>query len=344
MKIHEIFESLNKTSGIKGKEAVLRNGDSPLLRRILEATYNPYKQYHTVKVPSTDKHHPRGCVDWNTFLDILEDLNDRKFTGNLAIELIHGYLNDQPLDDEFWMRRVIERHLNVGIAPSTINIVFPDLIPTFKVQLAHPFQEKRVKDYDLVGLEPKLDGVRCIAILKNGHATLHSRNGKTISENYNETIIADLEKLASEGKIDKNIVFDGELMGADFTSTVSQIHRKKGKGDVSSHHYNVFDWMPYKDWLNQKSTLNCQKTREMLEDMCLDSRTKFIKIVHRVIMPPSAIKQMHDVYVGEGYEGIMIKTLDSFYKFSRGHNVMKYKDFLDVDLEVVGFEEGEGFQ
>jgi DNA ligase-1 len=341
MEIIETFDLLLETPGRNDKERILKESDSPLLRRILEYTYNPYKQYHIKKVPQTDKHHPRGVEDWGTFLEILDSLNERKFTGNQAIELVHGFLNDQPLETEFWMRRVIDRHLNVGITSSTINKVFKKLVPAFKVQLAHHFEEKRVKDCDLVGFEPKLDGVRCIAILRNGHAVLHSRNGKPFSQNYDNTIIKDLERLAEEGRIDKDIVFDGELMGSDFTSTVSQIHRKS-KVDVSDQFYNVFDWMPYGDWVFQKSTINCQKTREMLEDMHLDSQTEYIKIVHRDVMPPSEYQKMHDVYVEQGYEGVMIKTLDTFYKFKRGHNVMKFKAFLDVDLEVVGFEEGEG--
>jgi ATP-dependent DNA ligase len=100
--------------------------------------------------------------------------------------------------------------------------------------------------------------------------------------------------------------------------------------------------MSYNDWINKNSTLTCQQSREKLEDMNLEVHSKYLKVVHRDIVPPSKIIAMHDIYVKDGYEGVMIKSLDTKYKFGRGHNVMKYKSFVDVDLEVVSFEEGIG--
>src|SRR5690606_5364556 len=74
----------------------------------------------------------------------------------------------------------------------------------------------------------------------------------------------------------------------------------------------------------------------------LEANSKFLKLVHRDIISPDKIKAMHDVYVSQGYEGAMIKILSEPYKFGRGHNVTKLKDFYDIDLEVVSFKEGTG--
>lgn len=341
--INQVFEAIGNTTKRTEKEKILKENDSPLLREILEYTYNPYRQYHVVKFnPHSEYKSDKNIEDlWKDLFHLLDRLDSREITGHDAVQEVEALIGS--VDDETakWMTRVMERHLNIGITASTINKVFSGLIPVFKVQLAHKFEEKRVKDEKLVATEPKLDGVRCIAIVRNGNAILHSRNGKTLSDNYKRTIIADLEELARNKNIPQDVVFDGELMGSDFTKTVSQIHRKS-KVDVSDHFFHIFDWLPYKDWVNHNPTLTCQEMREKLEDMHLEANSKYLKLVSRDIIPPSDIKKMHDIYVRDGYEGAMIKILSAKYKFGRGHNVSKLKDFYDADLEVIRFEEGTG--
>lgn len=348
MDILDLFVSISETSKRTDKERLLREADSPFLREILDYTYNPYKHYHVVKVSKKLLKEESIPVDkfceksWKEFLQILESLDKREHTGHAAVKLVEDHLKSTTPANRKWMVRVLQRHLNVGITSSTINKVFDNIIPTFKVQLAQTFEDKRVKSVEKVATEPKLDGVRCIAIVKNGNAILHSRNGKVIGDNYLETIVADLERLVREGYIPKNVVFDGELMGSDFTATVSQIHKKNKKADVSTHFYHIFDWMHYEDWISKDPSFNCLETREKLEDMCLDSKGNYLRVVKRDVVPVDQIKKQHDIYVSEGYEGVMIKLLDSKYKFGRGHNVMKLKSFYDIDLEVVSFLEGEG--
>lgn len=343
MEPHLIFQAISETTKRTEKEKLLKDNDSPLLREILEYTYNPYKQYHVLKISPKTEFKRNSSIEemWQEFFTLLDRLDAREITGNDAVNEVETFIGSVDEETAKWMEKVLQGHLNIGITASTINKVFKGLVPTFKVQLAHKFEAKRVEKEKLVATEPKLDGVRCIAIVKNGHAILHSRNGKVIGDNYKSTIIADLNRLATNNRIPKYVVFDGELMGSDFTATVSQIHRKTN-ADIKDHYYHIFDWMPYEDWVNQNPTLTCQEMREKLEDMALDIHSNYLKLVHRDIVPPEKIKAMHDIYVADGYEGAMIKTLHEKYKFGRGHNVVKLKDFYDKDLEVVSFEEGTG--
>jgi DNA ligase-1 len=46
--------------------------------------------------------------------------------------------------------------------------------------------------------------------------------------------------------------------------------------------------------------------------------------------------------VEQGYEGIMIKSLDAPYQCKRVDAWMKWKPTITVDLTIVGFEEGTG--
>jgi DNA ligase-1 len=46
--------------------------------------------------------------------------------------------------------------------------------------------------------------------------------------------------------------------------------------------------------------------------------------------------------VAEGFEGIMIKSMDAPYLCKRTDSWMKWKPTITVDLSIVGFEEGTG--
>ena len=54
------------------------------------------------------------------------------------------------------------------------------------------------------------------------------------------------------------------------------------------------------------------------------------------------LKESHDRWVAQGYEGIMIKDTDSLYSFGRDWSVMKYKAFFDADVPIIGLKEGTG--
>jgi DNA ligase-1 len=56
----------------------------------------------------------------------------------------------------------------------------------------------------------------------------------------------------------------------------------------------------------------------------------------------SIMRQFADASVKQGYEGIMIKSVDAPYECKRSSFWMKWKPTITVDLTIVGFEEGTG--
>lgn len=53
------------------------------------------------------------------------------------------------------------------------------------------------------------------------------------------------------------------------------------------------------------------------------------------------IKKLHDEYVAEGWEGVVIRLKDSPYKpNSRTNNMLKVKDYKDDDFKIIGYELG----
>ena len=51
---------------------------------------------------------------------------------------------------------------------------------------------------------------------------------------------------------------------------------------------------------------------------------------------------MHAQYVTDGYEGIMLRNKEGLYANNRSIHLQKYKEFFDMECDIVGFKEGEG--
>jgi len=341
--INHILIELKNNSKKKEKERILReNKTNNILHKILFYTYNPYYVFHVIKIPKVSKRlseeKQRNIFEqWNSFFLILDKLRNREITGNSAINEVHTFFSMCSEENERWMRKVLEKHLNVGITSKTINKVYDNILPTFEVQLSEKYNSKRVANVDIVAVEPKKDGNRCLAIVENNTCKLFSRNGKVIDqEKFKETIVSDLVQL-------ENGMYDGELFGKNFREVMTQVRRKGGDINVTGIKFHIWDYMPVEDWVKQKTNITCKEAREYLESLNINKRFKHISLIRRDLINPVNIESYMIKYFNEGLtdEGIMIKKLDTCYKFGRGHNVMKHKTFHEEDLMVCGFEDGK---
>ena len=261
------------------------------------------------------------------------------------------------------MRKILQKRLSIGASTKTVNKVWPGLIQTFEVSLAQQFDPKRIKDMETVYVEPKLDGIRCFAIVENGKAQLFARSGKLIS-NFDSTIGVALSGLGDG-------CYDGELMGEDFVALMRQAYRKDN-AEIDDAYLSLFDYLPLEEWKKPEGGRKPQarvrngrwiwqgvpqSTKERYAELkrrvaSLNLRelvTKpgeplYLNVVERHEVPAnvSDIMALHHKFVQEGFEGAMVKTVDAPYRFGRSYDVMKVKEFHDVDLPIVGLEEGTG--
>ena len=55
------------------------------------------------------------------------------------------------------------------------------------------------------------------------------------------------------------------------------------------------------------------------------------------------LKGLHDLYVAEGYEGLILRNKTGLYAINhRSKDLQKYKEFLDAEFDVTGFTVGVG--
>ena len=299
---------------------------------------DPLVTFGVKQVPTTDTDGPG--VGWDLFNSLADKLIARDLTGHAARDAIQTIADHSTIEQwNDWYRRILIKDLRCGTGAKLINKVQKDTIPLFGCMLAHDGAKHPKKIAGECYVEYKYDGVRVIAIVKNGDATLYSRNGKLL-ENFPHIEEA-LSKPEFEG-----LVFDGEVMSEDFQTLMKQVHRKEGAQTEDSY-LAVFDMLTLEEFNAGGTSKNAIERRQRIVNLS-DLFNFRIQLVDATLIDMDSdegqvkFNDMNKLALDEGYEGLMIKPVSEGYKCKRSHAWLKIKPFIEVTLEVTGFEEGTG--
>jgi DNA ligase-1 len=245
------------------------------------------------------------------------------------------------------------KDLRCGISEKTLNKVLGKTeykIPVFTCQLAQDSTDQPKKLKGIKRLEVKLDGVRVLAVIDGANVTLFSRNGKEFA-NFPQIAdaIEDARKHFQWGRgTGGRFVLDGEIVGESFQKLMKQAHRKSD-AETSGMVYHIFDILPLESLQEGHCNIQQYKRIEWIEsarDRLLE--TPCLRIMNGLDVDLDTAEG-HDIMnrfaqdaVAEGFEGIMIKSLDAPYECKRSDFWMKWKPTISVDLTIVGFEQGTG--
>ena len=309
--LKEFIEEMRATSSATEKIAIIKRS-STFIHNILEATYNPYKQYYvTSKTCIKNKHLTVDGVK-NVF-EILDILRNREATGHDAIKLVNGYGDDL-------IYKIIDKDLGIRVGDSIINKAIPNLIPTFKVALAKEYDGKCNWD-DNWFASRKLDGVRCLAVVDfEGKCTLYSRTG-------NEFTTLNKVKLAIEETGITNTVFDGEIClldengDEDFQSVMKELRRKNHQ--IENPVFMLFDMIQRNDFDNNKSTEILSDRLAKLRTFTYTSNENVLrKLQQYVITGDEHFEKWSKLSSDNNWEGFMLRK-DVGYEGKRTKNLLK---------------------
>jgi DNA ligase-1 len=359
--IHKLNESdsrLHKEDVIKQayEMATLGNDSSEWFLHFVHIAYNPYITFGLKQVPEIDEATGRENP-WQEFDDLLGELCNRGITGNEARDRVQAMA--ERFDSDEWnnfCRNVIRKDLRCGISDKTFNKVVKGSkyqIPIFGCQLATNC-EGRPEMSGLKRLEPKLDGVRVLLHVKgSASSTCYSRNGKVfenfghiqrqVEKNFHKLVAANGDRTLKYG-----FWLDGEVTGRTFQELMRQARRKEDVDALDSV-FNVFDIIPSDDWGRGFWNAQLHKRVAILEKL----RPVFDTMKNVELLPHvdvdldsdegrSVFKRYSNDMVVAGFEGIMIKDINSPYECKRNTSWLKWKPTITVDLTVVNIEEGTG--
>lgn len=290
---------------------------------------------------------------WDDFFRTVSTFIDRSCTGNTAKDVIKE-LMDQATKDQWnnWYRRILIKDLRCGVSEKTINKVVGKKhanysIPVFRCQLAHDSanHESKVTGKKLV--EVKLDGVRVLTVVyPNGNVIQFSRNGKELV-NF-EQVKQQFSFVAKT--LQKPTVFDGEIMSASFQDLMTQVNRKENVSTNDAVLY-LFDMIPLEDFEKGHYEISQEQRSKNLKNWFKDKiflQLLNVKVVKQELVDLDTIegknrfKEINEYAIAGGYEGIMLKNPDAPYVCDRTVAWLKLKPFIEVTLEVIGYEEGTG--
>ena len=199
------------------------------------------------------------------------------------------------------------------------------------VMLAHDFNKKENHIKFPCFVQRKFDGTRCVSIPNLG---LFSRNKKKYTH---------LDHITQEiNMLPANIILDGELYSESisFQEIVGIVKRQTlSKNDIQKQlHVKLFVY----DIINDQPY---HKRYQSLIDLFQKHKFKNLVLVHSDVCDSKEdMMEKHALYVEQGYEGIMLRNKNGLYKGTRSNDLQKYKQFMDDEYKVVGFEEGNGLE
>jgi len=196
----------------------------------------------------------------------------------------------------------------------------------------------------------KYDGVR-VLISKdaNGKVTLQSRGGETYQG------FTDIENAVKRMNLPTGFVLDGELyQHGKALQAISGLARKgaseawagmteKQKADSSAKknkmYVRVYDGINTKDFTEPFFT-RYNKAMEVIKG----HDTKLKKVESYIVGSPEELWEQQEEFVKEGYEGAMVRNLQSVYKLgpSKSNDLLKLKNFDDDEFLVVGATDAGG--
>jgi ATP-dependent DNA ligase len=347
MNVIEIFEQLEATSSRLEKEAILReHKGQTYLQEAFKAALDPYRTYGVSKIAKPTKHRDDSSLaNLTIWLTLLDRLQNRVFVGNEAKARIKEALEICSELEQKWFERILVKNLRCGVTETTVNKIWPDLIPKFEVQLAEEIKVE-FKDEAFVQtagkpiefpiyVDPKLDGLRMVAIKQNGVVTLFSRGGKEF-ETF-PTIKTALEKADYD-----NTVLDGEVMAHGkgeeaWNHSASVAHSTKSVKSDEAMVYNVFDIMTLDEWVKQDCKTLFKDRFLRVEELANLVANPSVKPVSGAIVKDfSDLVAFYEECLEASFEGCMLKKLEARYEFKRSSSVSKFKPVCDWSGKVVG--------
>lgn len=291
------------------------------------------------------------------FFELLDALHTRTLTGNAARAAVTDVLALYTAETAKYLARVIDKDAKAGFSESTVNKVFPKLVPTFKAMKGEKVEAKKKKNKDgttsvtpfnfkeKIGfpcrIEIKHDGLRSIVFSSPnpGDPVLYYSYEGRLQEQWQGLFDDEVNALAREAG--QPIVLDAEVEGANFLET---IRAKKEGNDLGKDNLRLkaFDLLTQVEWSNEKTTRGQQARSDYL-NVLLDKvqPSKIIQTEFEIVEDEEKLKAFHAKAVADGYEGTMIKTMHGMYEWKRSSNWWKWKPVMTVDLTIVDFYEGK---
>ncbi len=363
MSILQILEAIGSDTKRGHKVSLIEQhkGNTQFLK-VVSLALDPYKNFFIRKIPAYD---PKGqqTLDWA--LVELEKLASRELTGSAGIEHLRSVLASLSHDDAVVVERIIGKDLRCGMADGIVNAVVEGFIPTYPCLLARPYDDKNIKNIKWPAYSQlKADGLR-VNLHTNGRTvSICGRSGRDID--LLGAMDAEIAELGSKWSVP--VVFDGELVVVDANGKIlsrrvgNGIINKAIKGTISTEEAKMvraqlWDVIPADEF---KAGISKKPYKERFAEVCeqIDKLApqgaaatfaalrgnpmKYWAIPSKVVNNLEEAVTHFEELLAAGEEGTILKNFEGFWEDTRSKHLVKMKAERDADLEIIGWNPGQG--
>lgn len=374
--IEEAFHALSQiklVTSAKAKTGLLLSYEhNGVLKTLLYLAFNSFMQYYIKKIPNvTPASRPIQAGNYQEFVKLMYDLNARKYKDVQGV--VTDFLSKCNETEQTWYKRVIMHNLEIGITAKGVNQAYENFIPVYDVQLAESVKDLTLTDKHQLGrlpeafvLQYKIDGYRMnIHKYDDGSVDIKTRSG---------LLVSGYSKLEEEARIflPTAKVYDGEMVSPELFTWIEQnmladngtkiadrslfqdamrkcFAKEIGKDGI----FNIFDAVSMSEWESQVAKDSYRDRLDFLNfgvSPIIDQNN----LTQMTVVPTSRVfyknntADMQEVirifekFLSWGWEGLMIKSIESPYAWTRNKNVLKMKLMDTADLTVLSVIEAEG--
>ena len=239
-----------------------------------------------------------------------------------------AYTQAQAEAKALWDKRIEKEYF--------VDIEMIDSYDKFDPMLAGDYTKVKVKPTNGYS-QPKLDGIRCIANSKG----LWTRTGKPITSCPHIW-----EEVRDLLEANPNVTLDGELynheLKQDFNKIVSLVRKTKFTDDDLAESQRLVQYHVYDIHCSSNPDVTFSIRNVELEEYVTDSFEQYVHLVPTTFYnDQDELDELYSAYTADGYEGQMVR-LDEKYENKRSKYLLKRKEFITEEFEVVSMEEGQG--
>lgn len=239
-----------------------------------------------------------------------------------------AYTQAQAEAKALWDKRIEKEYF--------VDIGMIDSYDKFDPMLAGDYTKVKVKPTNGYS-QPKLDGIRCIANSKG----LWTRTGKPITSCPH--IWEEVRDLLESNP---NVTLDGELynheLKQDFNKIVSLVRKTKFTDADLAESQRLVQYHVYDIHCSTNPDVTFSIRNVELEEYVTDSFEQYVHLVPTTFYnDQDELDELYSAYTADGYEGQMVR-LDEKYENKRSKYLLKRKEFITEEFEVISMEEGQG--
>lgn len=353
MNSKEVLIALDKVAETASKNAKqeLMNGFivDEAFKQACKLAYDPFCIFGIQPTKADEAIEPGELFfDENETLPFLQDLMDRKLTGNAAREALQKQLGTLSKDSGDLLIRILRKDLRAGFSENTINKACKDLIPVFPYMRCSLPKEAKIDEWEWtkgVISQEKADGMFANGNRIKGTLYFASRQGSPFPmDEFGELVAESVRFLRENFQYHGELLVerDGEILPREIGNGILNSVLKGGKfGENEKPVYMIWDLIPI-NAVKSKGQYVAPYLNRLKDIRDSVKNCQFIRMIPTKVVTSKAAAYEHFFeFTRAGKEGTVIKKPTMIWKDGTSKDQVKLKVEAPCELEIYDVAEGK---